>query len=208
MQLIGRARRHTGFTLVELLIAMSLVAVLLALAAPSFSGWIRNSQVRTVAQALQSGVRLAQAEALRRNRQVVFFLTNATPGLSATASADGAYWVIRWIPLPGDTVTSTSPLFEPFVQGGKIADFANGVSITGPAAICFNAVGRRVAATATATGVTGATCTIDADEPVATYQLQRAGSDRPLRVLVALGGQVRMCDPARSLADDAPDGCP
>ncbi len=203
-----RAQPPPGFTLVELLIAVSLVAVLLVLAAPSFSTWIRNSQVRTVADTLQNGLRTAQAEAVRRNRQVVFYLTSATPGLDATAVTDGPNWVIRWIPLPGDTVVSASPNFEPFIQGGLLADFAGGVGITGPAAICFNSLGRRIAATEAATGVDDAVCEVDPDAPLATYDLQRAGSDRPLRVTVAIGGQVRMCDPARELSDDAPDGCP
>ena len=66
-------RRH-GFTLVELMVTISLLAILLALAAPSFSTWIRNAQVRTVSDSLQNGIRLAQAEAIRRHRQVVFFL--------------------------------------------------------------------------------------------------------------------------------------
>ena len=35
-----------------------------------------------------------------------------------------------------------------------------------------------------------------------------AGRDRPLRVLVSLGGQVRMCDPAKILSAAAPEGCP
>jgi hypothetical protein len=59
--------------------------LLLGLAAPSFSQWTRNAQVRTVTDALQSGARLAQAEAVRRNRQVVFFLTNDAACAATTA---------------------------------------------------------------------------------------------------------------------------
>ncbi|MBE0546588.1 MAG: GspH/FimT family pseudopilin [Rubrivivax sp.] len=200
--------RRRGFTLVELMIAIALLALLMALAAPSFSTWIRNAQVRTMSQNLATGMRVAQSEAVRRNRQVVFFLTNAQPGLAATAAANGVNWVIRWIPMPGDTVTAAAPANEPFVQGGAISDVGGGVGITGPAAVCFNAQGRRVAATAAATGVTGAVCTVDADEPLASYVLERTGASRALRVTVSLGGQVRMCDPARTLSADAPDGCP
>ncbi|MDP1647410.1 MAG: GspH/FimT family pseudopilin [Rubrivivax sp.] len=200
--------RRRGFTLVELMIAIALLALLMALAAPSFSTWIRNAQVRTMSQNLATGMRVAQSEAVRRNRQVVFFLTNAQPGLAATAAANGVNWVIRWIPMPGDTVTAAAPANEPFVQGGAISDVGGGVGITGPAAVCFNAQGRRVAATAAATGVTGAVCTVDADVPLASYALERTGASRALRVTVSLGGQVRMCDPARTLSADAPDGCP
>jgi len=200
--------RQRGFTLVELMISIALLGLLMALAAPSFSTWIRNSQVRSMSQTLANGVRVAQSEAVRRNRQVVFFLTNAQPGLAATAAENGVNWVIRWIPLPGDTVTAAAPANEPFVEGGAISDVGGGVGVTGPAAICFNAQGRRVAATAATTGVTGAVCTVDADEPLASYVVERAGASRALRVTVSLGGQVRMCDPARTLSADAPDGCP
>lgn len=207
MRLTHAYHKH-GFTLVELMIAIALLAVLMALAAPSFGAWIRNAQVRTTSETLANGMRMAQSEAVRRNRQVVFFLTNAQPGLAATAADDGVNWVIRWIPLPGDTVTAAAPANEPFVQGGALGDVATGVAITGPAAVCFNGQGRRVAATAANTGVVGAVCTLDAGVPLAAYNLTRTGASRALRVTVSLGGQVRMCDPARVLSADAPDGCP
>jgi type IV fimbrial biogenesis protein FimT len=195
----------TGFTLVELLIAVAMLALLLSLAGPSFSTWIRNAQVRTVAETLQNGIRLAQAEAMARNRQTVLYLTNDAPGLAATPAAGGANWVLRWIPLPGDTVTATAPANEPFVQGGAVGDVAAGVSIAGPTALCFNPLGRRVANAAT--GVTGVQCAVDAANPMASFNLTGSTGSRALRVTVALGGQVRLCDPARALADH-PDGCP
>jgi type IV fimbrial biogenesis protein FimT len=195
-----------GFTLIEALIAITLVAVLLALAMPAFGTWVKNTQVRTVAEALQNGLRAAQAEAVRRNRQVVFMLTDADPGLAAAANADGVNWVIRWLPMPGDTVNSAAPALEPFIQGGALADVAGGVAIQGPAAICFNSLGRRVANAGT--GITGATCSVDPDAPLTLYQVTRTGADRPLRVSVALGGQVRLCDPARTLGETTPEGCP
>jgi type IV fimbrial biogenesis protein FimT len=199
-------RSAAGFTLVELLIAMTLLSVLLVLAAPSFTTWIRNSQVRAISESLQNGLRVAQAEAVRRNRQVLFYLTNDEPGLGATPAANGRNWVMRWIPLAGDTVDATPPANEPFIQGGSLADVAAGVAIGGPAAVCFNSLGRRVANAAT--GVAGALCDADILSPMAAFEITRAGADRPLRVTVGLGGQVRQCDPARALADSTPDGCP
>lgn len=195
MLLRPAARRSGGFTLIELLVTMALVALLARLAAPAFSGWFANAKVRTVAEALQTGLRLAQAESVRQSRPVVFSLTNDTPNLLSSASANGSKWAVHTVPLVvGDT--------REFVRGGSLTDVASGVSITGPAAVCFNSIGRL--ATVAATGVAGATCTANLSQ---TYQITTTGADRPLRVLVALGGQVRMCDPARSFSS-SPDGCP
>lgn len=191
--------RQRGLTLIELMVTIALLALLLGLAAPSFSEWTRNAQVRTVTDALQSGTRLAQAEAVRRNRQVVFFLTNDTGCTTDTEpAADGAFWAIRTVPLvAGDAAA--------MVQCGQLADVAAGVAIEGPTAICFNSLGRQVANASP--GIGAETCTLDASG-TSTYDVAATGGNRPLRVLVSLGGQVRMCDPARTLAASAPDGCP
>ena len=189
-----------GFTLVELMVTLTVLGILIAAAAPSFGAWVRNARVRTVSQALQDGVRLAQSEAIRRNRQVVFALTDDIPGNASAAAANGKNWAVHALPL----TTSGDPVV--FVQGGVLADVAANVAITGPGAICFNSAGRQVANAAT--GVVGAVCTVNAASPLVAYNVALANADRPLRVTVALGGQVRVCDPARVLSATAADGCP
>ena len=188
-----------GFTLVELMVTLSLLGILSALAAPSFSVWLRNSQVRTVAETLQSGIRLAQAEAIRRNRRVVFALTNAQPSPSAvvTAEENGKNWAIYTIPQPGETAE--------FIQYGALGATGGTVGITGQASVCFNSLGRPVTNSSTETG-TGGACAL----PTTPYDIEQAdaelGTDRRLSVTVALGGQVRMCDRDRARST-SPDGC-
>jgi type IV fimbrial biogenesis protein FimT len=189
-----------GVTLIELMVTVTLLSILLGLAVPNFRTWINNAKVRTVSDGLQTGLRLAQAEAVRRNRQVVFFLTNSSDCTGAIAAdANGMHWSIRTVALmAGEPIA--------VVQCGVVADSAGGVAITGPTAVCFNSMGRQ---TANATpGVTGATCALNAVTGMSTFNLAATGGDRPLRVLVTLGGQSRMCDPARTLSDTTPDGCP
>lgn len=190
---------HRGFTLVELMVTITLLALLLGLAAPSFGTWTRNAQVRSVSDALQSGLRLAQAEAVRRNRQVVFFLTNTKDcNTTMASSANGSFWQIRTVAMMNGEATVA-------VQCGVLNDMADGVSITGPRALCLNSAGRQVANAAT--GVTGATCTLS-NTGFNVYDVAASGGDRSLRVSVSLGGQVRMCDPARTQSASHPDGCP
>lgn len=193
-----------GFTLIELVVTIALLGVLLTLSLPGFMTWIRNSQVRTAADALQGGLRTAQAEAIRRNRQVVMSFTNATPALNATAVAGGKNWSLQSVAQFGESTTDSTR----YIGGGAIGDVASGVSIvdhagTGISAVCFNSNGRLV--TNATPGITGASCTAAATA----FDISQTRSDRPLRVTVAIGGQVRMCDPKRpTLSSTSPDGCP
>jgi type IV fimbrial biogenesis protein FimT len=193
--------RKRGFTLIELIVTLALFGILFSLALPSLSTWIRNSKVRTTAEALQNGLRVAQTEAVRRNRQVVFLLTNAQPAPGAAAVANGKNWSVQYVPLALDVPAAP----EPFIQGGALADVATGVQIAssaGISAVCFNSNGRLVSGTDTSTSIPGVQC--NAANAMFDVSLP-TGSDRPLRVTVDLGGKVRMCDPARPT--NTPDGC-
>jgi len=200
--------RAAGFTLVELMVTLVLLAILLALGMPSFSAWVRNGKLRAVGESLQTGLRMAQAEALRRNRQVVFTLTDnkitaANVG-SQTPVANGSFWSLSTV----QAFTSDS---AQFIESGVLNNVASGVQVTGPAAICFNAMGRMVANDTP--GVGSATCSLPSSTPaMESYDFgfadATAGVDRRLRVTVALGGQVRLCDRDKALSSTTPDGCP
>lgn len=194
------AARMRGLTLIELLITFVLLGFLVKLGLPSFTTWISNAQVRTVAESLQQGIRLAQAEAVRRNRQVVLSFTNQTPALNAAATAGGTNWSLQ-------TVEQFGAGDAQFVQGGALTDVASGVTIASTAtpvsALCFNSMGRLVVNASP--GPSGSTCSA----ANAAFSIDRYSSDRRLQVLVGVAGQVRMCDPSRpALSESSPDGCP
>jgi type IV fimbrial biogenesis protein FimT len=69
-----RTLHCTGVTLIELMIGLAIVALILTLGLPSISTWIQNSQLRSAAESVQSGLQLARAEAVRRNTLVGFNL--------------------------------------------------------------------------------------------------------------------------------------
>jgi type IV fimbrial biogenesis protein FimT len=197
-----------------MVVAIGIFALLVALTVPAMQVWIANAKVRAVADALQNGVRLAQAESLRRSRQVVFALTtNTTPQNGTfTAAANGTYWAIQTIPAMTDG--TEAPVV---VNTGVLTSAGSNVTITGQAAICFNSMGRLVANTATATGV-GAACnvpttSVNSTVPNLNYVINLTKSDgtaladHKLQVEVALGGQVHLCDPTTTLSNSNPYGC-
>ncbi|KQX30261.1 GspH/FimT family pseudopilin [Variovorax sp. Root434] len=195
-----RAAPARGFTLIELAVTLAVMAVLMALAMPAVFAWIANTRVRTVSDVLQNGLRQAQAEAVRRSRTAVFSLTNDTaPKTSLTATANGSNWSINFV---ASSTLDTAGIAT-FVEAGVLTVAGAGVNISGPAAICFSPLGRLSANSST--GVTGATCSLSSTP---TYNITMTSADRPLRVVVNLGGQVHMCDPAKTLSSSTPDGCP
>jgi len=194
-----KRRPAHGFTMIELMMTMTLFGILLLMGIPMLSGTIANSKARSVAESIQNGLRTAQTEALRRSRQTVFVLTTSAPAANAGAVANGTNWYIQVLP-----IVSTETVDTPVVDSGSFGNLASGVTITGPAIICFNSMGRLVA-NSTTTAAFGAACTVPTG-PV-TYDVTKSGANRTYELQVNLGGQVRMCDKSKTLSTTNPDGC-
>ena len=76
----SRSARAGGFTLIELMISITVMAILLVVVAPSLAGFVRSSKVRSAQSELVSSLRLARSEATKRGISV---------GVVATAPVAG-----------------------------------------------------------------------------------------------------------------------
>jgi type IV fimbrial biogenesis protein FimT len=65
-----RACRAGGFTMIELMIVVALVAIVLALAAPSFTTTLAKNRAQGVASELGTDLQYARSEAVQRNAPV------------------------------------------------------------------------------------------------------------------------------------------
>ena len=83
-----------AFTLVELLVVVSVLAILLSLAVPAFSRFTASLRIRTEASKLMSAVHLARSEAIKRNRKVSLcpYNSEVSPAACTRDYADG--WVV------------------------------------------------------------------------------------------------------------------
>jgi type IV fimbrial biogenesis protein FimT len=174
-------RRHArGFTLIELAIALVVIAVLFALGVPSFKAWMLNSQIRDAADAVLNGIQVARANAIQRNLLVVFTLTPQAGTTPASWSVDldnGTANIQSWSGAEGAAQTT-------------IATNNNNTKVT------FNGMGQRVSNS----DASGMLTQVDITSSTST-----AADVRPLRVVVGTAGSAKMCDP--SLATTDPRAC-
>lgn len=112
--------KSQGFTLLELMVAVSVLAVISAMAAPSFKQLLAAQRVRVTAYNVVADLVFARSEALKRGENVT-----VTPTSSA--------WVNGW----SVNVASTSE-----VIGGQ-GNVGSGVQFTAsPASVTFDRNGR------------------------------------------------------------------
>lgn len=199
-------------SLVELVVGLVIIGALLALAMPSYTAWIQNTKIRTTAEAILNGLQLARTEAVRRNTRISFYLTD-TLTATCVASANGTNWVVSFDDPTGlcansllnealdagDSAVSPAPRM---IQVRPSSEGSTGVTVLADqASIVFNGLGRVIP-------VPGAPININISNPTAGACATIGGGGGPvrcMRVSVSAGGQIRLCDPARSNTD--PVGC-
>ncbi len=84
--------RHSGFTLYEMLLTLTLVAILVGLGLPSFTEIAANSRLRTEIDALFHAIHLARKESIMR-RSVV----SICPSFDGLTCQPGKDWSGGWI---------------------------------------------------------------------------------------------------------------
>ena len=97
---------QSGFTLVELMIAVAVATLLLMVASPSVQQSINNSRLSTASAELTGAIQVARAEAIRRNRRVT--LCRSADGSSCdAATGDWTGWMV-FVDLDANGVRGTN----------------------------------------------------------------------------------------------------
>jgi type IV fimbrial biogenesis protein FimT len=175
--LISRLHRQAGVSLIEIMVAVVILGVLMALGMPAFQNWIQNTQIRTASEAIMNGLQVARNEAIRRNASVQFKL-------------DGG----------ANTQWRVNPFFDPDgtpIQSRAAEEGSANATITvqpaGADTVTFSALGRVVPNADASPSLTQ----VNIDNLL----IPVAADRRNLRIVIPPGGALRLCDPQVAAGD-------
>jgi len=115
-----------GFTVIEVLLVVTIMAILVSLAVPSFKNSIRDNKVETAANALMSGFAIARNEAIRRGVNVNIC---AVADPTVTTPVCGTNWALGWAIFIDGTGGTANVIDAGEVF--RVGDAASSVTITG-----------------------------------------------------------------------------
>lgn len=165
---------QNGVTLTELLIGIVILGIMIAVALPSYTIAIQNTQIRTAAESVLSGLQLARNEAVRRNTDVRLVL--GTQSSWTITAKDGTQIQARDYSAGSTNVTVAK-------------------TPSSATTITFNSLGRVTANADASNPITQ----LDFDVPTS---ILSAAQSREMRIVVGAGGNVRMCEPGVSSETD------
>ena len=84
-------RKQTGFTIVELLIGIALVATITAIAVPNFISWLPNFRLRSASQDMLSNFQKAKLAAVKSNVNVAVCFKIDNSGYTAFVDTNANY---------------------------------------------------------------------------------------------------------------------
>lgn len=177
--------KQRGLSVVEMTMVVGVMAILAAMAVPSFSAWQGNTRIRASAEAINNGLHLARVEAVSRNTSVTFTLQT------------GGGWTVGCA-----TATTECPATLHERSGAEVGSGSSLVltqrddnAATGSASVTFNSRGRPDTAATSLRRV-------DIDVP---SSILPAAQSNELRIVLNDFGQTRLCDP--NAASGSPTEC-
>ncbi|MCW8908716.1 MAG: GspH/FimT family pseudopilin [Sedimenticola sp.] len=120
-------RTSSGFTLIELMVTLAVMAVVLSIAAPSFYFLIQNNRLTTDINRLITSFNLARSEAVKRGVRVTIAATDSSDAANEWGK-DG--WSV-WVDTDGDNVVDggeTVVSIDQALSGSMVLDSAGNIS--------------------------------------------------------------------------------
>lgn len=198
-----------GFTLIEVMIVVTLIALMVVLAGPSINVWLQNLKIRNVGESLVNGMQLARMEAMKRNERVTFWMVDNTTASCADSASSPSWMVVLGAVSPGNltgkctndfvsAATSTARTIQKnsassALQGLTIA--ATGTAGTASSCVTYDGLGQLPTQGS-----------IGCAAPISQITIRSSVADTvQLDIRLTTGGQVRLCYPDPNGKLDATD---
>lgn len=142
--------KYEGFTLIELMISIALVAVLAMLAGPGVRELIMNNRVAAVSEELMGALNFSRAESIKRNGQVSICTSDDGATCDTTLNWDDG-WIV-FTDIDGDGIVDVGADVILQTGGDFTADYTIRSTIHGDW-VAFRSDGSSVGDGGTATGI-------------------------------------------------------
>lgn len=189
-------KRNRGLTLLEMMVSLSILAIVLAVAIPNMQSWVRNQRLYNLSESLLNGIKTAQMEAVKRNIPVTFWVVSSLNEDCTLYETGSPSWIVgAQNNLPDGAANPANECAEDYIQKNEgIGSDGVVITITPADASClaFNGFGQSFD--------TGPTCTT----PIERIDLSVASTNRKSRITLEHGA-IGACNP--DLASTDARGC-
>lgn len=111
-----------GFTIIELMVTLGILAILVGIAAPSFRESWMNARMTGLANDILADLNVARAEAIKRNARA--YLCTSSDGTTCTGSAWNAGWIV-YVDLNNNGVQDSAT--EPAIKSHSAVTTGNNI---------------------------------------------------------------------------------
>jgi type II secretion system protein H len=167
-----RRTKHSGFTLLELVLVMLIICTALAIAAPKMSGWANNGKLRNLADQFLTLTRLARTNAI----------ADSTVCRIQIDTQQGKFWLMKRQPGTKEFTRDTSNFGNEYtiMQGGrmelkKVVNDTSDTSTESQEVIDFFPTGRAQAATITFSDAQGFGIVVACESPADNFRVVSEG---------------------------------
>lgn len=173
-------RKNTGFTLIELVVTMAIVAIFASYAIPSFNNVMERNRISTATNEMVSALVLARSEALKRSNDVTVCASTNQTSCSGTDFAQG--WLV----------------FLDCNRDGDLDDGANSVDCDNDGAVDDSEqiikVHDEISGVFIGNAGTNVSFNFAGRSAVATFNVGKTSADIKKDVIISLVGRIRAQD--------------
>jgi type IV fimbrial biogenesis protein FimT len=123
------SQHSTGFTLMEMVILMAIIAIIAAVAMPNAGGYIDNNRMSAAASDMMAALQTGRSEAVGRNSAITLCTVNS----SATGCAGDANWEAGWLLFVDEDADGAVDAGEEIIQYHE--PIVGGVTLRGTAGV-------------------------------------------------------------------------